>query len=183
MIVKLSTGCGWRFIDRVDDVEAEDMRKDWKEPVPYPCQHYFCDEKITWVKKLKILRQENPGYTLGDNLLFIKTDQSAYLLNDEGKTIEKCLAGGQWVVETGHPCMWNWSLVHRIKSEPTYRPYNAEELECLVGTVVKDEQRTYLITQHYFDRVLLNEQWVYAENLLKMFTKKDGSPCGVKVEC
>ena len=102
----------------------------------------------------------------------------------DGKQIQtSCKRQNIWNDRTEKEPGWNWvDNDYRIKPTPPYRPYNAEELECLVGTVVKDEKRTYLITQHYFDRVLLNEQWVYAENLLKMFTKKDGSPCGVKVE-
>lgn len=89
MILKIGTGEGWRFIDKVDDIEVNKMRKEDKEQISFPCQHYYCNDNNEWMNKIRVMRQETQGYCMGSNLLFIKTDQVVYILDDTGKTIER----------------------------------------------------------------------------------------------
>lgn len=101
---------------------------------------------------------------------------------DGDKTIEKCLASGQWVVECDHPCMWNWSLVRRIKRIPVYRPLKQEELFKLkdVWLLEKGTKGRYKVCA-----ILNSMVWLpslgYASNgvLLDGYTYEDGTPVGV----
>ena len=82
MILKIGTGLGWRFIDNVLDVEINPDTKQTDND--FPCQHYFINNKTN---KIQLI-----GYrTKTDSPMdFIKVDDvPVYLLNNEGKTVDR----------------------------------------------------------------------------------------------
>lgn len=69
--------------------------------------------------------------------------------------------------------------------EPTYRPYNNDELNDLVGKIVVrkcDGNKMLVIERINPMKVGLGNGWAYtAEQLLELFTL-NGKPCGIKEE-
>ena len=77
-----------------------------------------------------------------------------------------------------------WNLFYPAP-EPTYRPYNNDELNDLVGKIVvftRDGNKMLVIERHSPTKVRVGWGWIYtAEQLLEWFTL-DGEPCGIKEE-
>lgn len=85
MILKISTGKGWRFIANVVEVEVNPSTKDVE--TDYPCQHIYVKDTERYIKVIKYWTK---GLELHNLANFIKIDDvQVYLLNDEGKTVER----------------------------------------------------------------------------------------------
>lgn len=86
MILKICTGNGWRFISDVSEVEVNPSTKD--VDTDYPCQNIFVNDKERYIKVIKYFINHK-GDTR-DLANWIKIDDvKVYLLNDEGKTVER----------------------------------------------------------------------------------------------
>lgn len=61
------------------------------------------------------------------------------------------------------------------------RPYNAEEMKALVGQVLKHDTGNYLVTafENRWNQVKIESVWREEDELVKLWTKLDGQPCGV----
>jgi len=85
MILKICTGTGWRFIDKIKNVEVNESTKQSDEQFNSQC--YYVNEKQNNIKVITVFIDND--YFLSSNLR-IKVDVAqVYLLNDAGKTIER----------------------------------------------------------------------------------------------
>ncbi len=83
-------------------------------------------------------------------------------------------------------CGYNWPyFVLEVVTEPTYRPYNNDELNDLVGKIVVrtcDGNKMLVTGRSNPMKVRLGNDCTYtAQQLLELFTL-DGKPCGIKEE-
>ena len=88
MILKFQTYGGWVFISDLDKVETKEMlKKDAQDLIinkEFYCMNEKKDDNSVWVK-LHYLFTRRDGF---DKLVVTDINQ-VYLLNDEGKTIER----------------------------------------------------------------------------------------------
>lgn len=108
----------------------------------------------------------------------------------DGKEIEYYYSGSEkWKKSCDPSWIFFNGFKYRIKSEPKYRPYaNAEEMDKAIqehGSWVKNKA-TGLRRQiaSYCDRVFLsgNSDDYYYDDMLKLYTWQDGTPCGIIME-
>jgi hypothetical protein len=66
-------------------------------------------------------------------------------------------------------------------SQARIRPYNAEEMRGLVGKVLKHDTGCYLVTgfENRWNQVKIESVWRDADELMKLWTWLDGTPCSV----
>lgn len=71
--------------------------------------------------------------------------------------------------------------IHAEAVSARLRPYNAEEMKALVGQVLKHDTGNYLVTafEHRWNQVKIESVWRDEDELVKVWTQLDGSPCGV----
>jgi len=85
MIVKIHTKHGWRFIDKIKNVEVNESTKQSDEQFNSQC--YYTNEKQNNIKVITAFIDDD---SFLPRHLRIKIDEGeVYLLNDEGKTIER----------------------------------------------------------------------------------------------
>ena len=117
----------------------------------------------------------------------------------DGKKVEMqadaCSAWATLDYDCGTRLGWNWHLNdYRIKPEPKYRPWKAEEVP--MGKVIRAKTNSYtrlmicgVVREQNMGikRTLLGFgcplfSSISADEALKAFVMEDGSPCGVKEE-
>lgn len=103
------------------------------------------------------------------------TVMQAYLDN---KTIEiKSKTEKEWNTCDFEP-LWDWlKYEYRIKSE--YIPFDFSDAQNLIGkTIIENEKTVYLITKVSSKGVLIADEFVHFDYLLKCYKFLNGTPCG-----
>lgn len=83
MIVKVRTRQGWIFFDYVEHFEIFEVERNQDENSDCPTQCLLMREESKFIKVLYLARER------GDNWRLKIDDNPAYLLNVEGKTVER----------------------------------------------------------------------------------------------
>jgi len=100
-----------------------------------------------------------------------------------GRVLEyKVSATGAWKVTTNPS--FNEDSEYRFQGErapePTYRPFNTNEMEQLVGKKIKKNRQVFFISGYdpEEETVLVGANWINATVLLAEYVNEDGSKCG-----
>lgn len=153
-------------------------------PAPEPT---YAERQAQWVKENSVKVGTKVRFTKGFEE---DADGSFCCEHRDAKGVEGCIdtIKKRWL-SVSVPC-GGWAVPFtalEVIKEPTYRPFNEDELNNLVGKIVRNKQTGYrkLVTGKPTTSlgVNLEGKYINAKDLLNSFMMDDGkSPCGIKEE-
>ena len=158
---------------------------------PAPEQTY-AERQAQWVKQNTVkegmrVRVTRTFASREDGCGIPTNASKALIVGDETCTIKKITPTYISVYSTKIDDWWSFPyFVLEVIKEPTYRPYNNDELNDLVGEVLTNKQsgRRKLVTGKptASEGVNIDGSYITAKDLLASFYRNGNEPCGIKEE-